>query len=56
MLRFGNKLKEEVTISLGEVMLKHYSRQFGDNFQDLVTKMNLVALAPVLGAISHPVN
>ena len=37
-------------------MLKHYSRQFGDNFQDLVTKMSLVALAPVLGAISHPVN
>ena len=44
------------TISLGEVMLMHYSRQFGDNFQDLVSKMNLVALAPVLGAISHPVN
>ena len=36
-------------------MMKHSSRQFGENFQDLVAKVkNLVALAPVLGAISRP--
>ena len=36
-------------------MIKHSSRQFGDLFQDLVAKVkNLVALAPVLGAISRP--
>ena len=37
-------------------MIKHSSRQFGTCFQDLVTNMkNLVALAPVLGAILRPV-
>ena len=36
--------------------MKHSSRQFGGKFfQDLVAKVkNLVALAPVLGAISRP--
>ena len=36
-------------------MMKHSSHQFGDYFSDLVAKVkNLVALAPVLGAISRP--
>ena len=36
--------------------MKHSSRQFGENFQDLVVKMKiLVALGPVLGGISRPV-
>ena len=35
-------------------MMKHSSHQFGDYFSDLVAKVkNLVALAPVLGAISR---
>ena len=36
-------------------MTKHHNRQFATTFQDLVTKVkSLVALAPVLGAISRP--
>ena len=42
-------------ISLGKVMMKRSSPNLTTNFQDLVAKVkNLVALAPVLGAISRP--
>ena len=37
-------------------MMKRLVANLATNFQDLVAKVkNLVALAPVLGAISHPV-
>ena len=43
------------SLIVGKVMMKHSSRQLAANFQDLVAKVkNLVALAPVLGAISRP--
>ena len=46
VLRFGNKLNEEVCRGFISYLF---------NFQDLVIKVkNLVALAPVLGAISRP--
>ena len=47
----------QFTISLGKVMLKHSSRQFGGLFSGFSREVkNLCVLAPVLGAISHPVN
>ena len=42
---------------LNEVWLEILVAKLETNFQDLVTKVkNLVALAPVLGAILRPVN
>ena len=67
MLRFGNKLNEEVC--RGFIFANLFNSLYllvrlwwnvvvanlATNFQDLVAKVkNLVTLAPVLGAISHP--
>ena len=42
-------------MSLGKVMMKHFSRQFGDSFSGFGHQSeNLVALVPVLDAISRP--
>ena len=68
VLRFGNKLNEEVC--RGFIFANLFNSRYllvrlwwnilvtnlATSFQDLVTKgKNLVALAPVLGAISRPV-
>ena len=59
MLRFGNKLNEKVCC--GFIFANLFNslyllvRLMATNFQDLVAIVkNLVALAPVLGTISHP--
>ena len=70
VLRFGNELNKElcrrfiliylyksstITGSLGKVGLEILVAKLATNFQDLVAKVkNLVALAPVLGAILRP--
>ena len=60
MLRFGNKLNKKVCH--GFIFANLFNSQYflaanlATNFQDLDAKgKNLVALAPALGAISHPV-
>ena len=59
VLRFGNKLDKEVCCGfIFSNLLTHYISWLGydETFQGLVTKVkSLVTLAPVLGAISHPV-
>ena len=59
VLHFGNKLDKEVCCGfIFTNLLTHYISWLGydETFQDLVAKVkNLVTLAPVLGAISHPV-
>ena len=68
VLRFGNKLNKEVCHGFIFANLFNSLYLFArlwwnilvtnlvTNFQDLVTKVkNLAALAPLLGAISHPV-
>ena len=56
---FWNKLDKEVCCGfIFTNLLTHYISWLGydETFQDLVAKVkNLVTLAPVLGAISHPV-
>ena len=65
VLNFRNGLNEElccrcyksstITRSLGKVWLEILVANLATNFQDLVAKVkNLVALAPVLGAILRP--
>ena len=55
MLRFENKLNEEVCRGFMFANLFNSPANLATNFQDLVTKVkNLVALAPLLGAISRP--
>ena len=70
VLRFGNELNKElcsrfiliylyqsstITRSPGKVGLEILVAKLATNFQDLVAKVkNLVALAPVLGAILRP--
>ena len=56
MLRFENKLNEEVCHGFMFANLFNSPANLATNFQDLVAKVkNLVALAPLLGAISRPV-
>ena len=56
VLRFENKLNEEVCRGFMFANLFHSPANLATNFQDLVAKVkNLVALAPLLGAISRPV-
>ena len=71
VLRFGNELNKElcsrfiliylyksstITRSIGKVSLEILVAKLATNFQDLVANVkNLVALAPVLGAILRPV-
>ena len=56
VLRFENKLNEEVCRGFMFANLFNSPANLATNFQDLVAKVkNLVALAPLLGAISRPV-
>ena len=56
MLRFENKLNEEVCRGFMFANLFNSPANLATNFQDLVAKVkNLVALAPLLGSISRPV-
>ena len=58
VLRFGNKLNEEVCrgFIFANLWWNVVVANLATNFQDLVAKVkNLVALVPVLGAISRPV-
>ena len=56
VLRFENKLNEEICRGFMFANLFNSPANLATNFQDLVAKVkNLVALAPLLGAISRPV-
>ena len=56
VLRFENKLNEEVCRGFMFANLFNSPANLATNFQDLVAKVkNLVALAPLLGTISRPV-
>ena len=56
VLRFENKLNEEVCRGFMFANLFNSPANLATNFQDLVAKVKiLVALAPLLGAISRPV-
>ena len=56
VLRFENKLNEEVCRGFMFANLFNSPANLATNFQDLVAKVkNLVTLAPLLGAISRPV-